>query len=210
MSGTAFVRFRGPVSITVGARQLVCPADRLSLSGIQLYSPVHESAGSFMRLSFELEPLGTLEVDGYLISSVKVKGHHRWHVQFHNVHEHIAGKLVKWADLRAAPAAPHEVVKRRKPDLRRKRPTRETKKMPTVAPAPGGVGPEVPPRDGAAATTFAVRAEPAWSEQRAGSEVETSPALPVVALPDEPPRVGVPRPQREEPVFFESDTTPVG
>ncbi len=122
--------------------------------------------------------------------------------------EQIAGKLVKWADLRATPAAPHEVVERRKPDLRRKRPTRETKKMPTVAPAREGAGPEAPPR--AASTMFAMRAEPAWNEQSAGSEAETSPALPVVVLPDEPPRVGVPRPQREEPTFFESDTTPVG
>ena len=210
VSGTAFVRFRGPVSIHVGARELVCPADRLSLSGIQLYSPVHESAGSFMRLSFELDQLGPLEVDGYLISSVRVKDHHRWHVQFHNVHEQIAGKLVQWADLRATPAEPHQALERRKPDLRRKRPTRETQRMPTVAPAREGAGPGAPPRAGAAATTFAVHAEPAWSAQRAGSETETSPALPAVVLPDEPPRVGVPRPQREEPAFFESDTTPVG
>jgi hypothetical protein len=183
VSGTAFVRFRGQISIHVGARQLVCPADRLSLSGIQLYSPIHESAGSFMRLGFELDRVGPLEVDGYLVSSVKVKGHFRWHVQFHNVHEQIASKLVQWAEVRTTPARPHKAVEGA-PDGER----RDTRKLPTMAPP---------------------RVEPAWIEQSGTSEAETAPSLPAVVLPDDSPRVGVPRPAREEPAFLESDTTPV-
>jgi len=48
-------------------------------------------------------------------------------------------------------------------------------------------------------------------EHRAGSNDDTAPSLPIVVLPDDDPlRVGVPRPPRKEPEFFESDTTPVG
>jgi len=183
MSGTNNGQFREKVTVHVGDRRLVCPADRLSVTGIRLYSPVREEAGRFMRLSFTLDRVGLLVVDGYLISAVKVRDHYIWNVQFHNVHARIAEKLVCWAEGGHAPVSrPGEAA----PDgptapaaIQQKR---TTQKLPTVA------------------------REPVWrQEQRASSEAETEPSLPAVLM-SPGPRPGEDR----EPVFFESDTTPVG
>jgi hypothetical protein len=152
------------------------------VTGIQLYSPVHEESGRFMRLTFILERVGLIVVDGYLVSSVKVKvqssDHYIWNVQFHSVPASIADKLVDWAEGRIAAQAAR---------IRRK----TTRDLPTVA----------PPRE------ERVRA---WrgpgAERRESPTRPVAPAVPAVARGKRPSR---PQQPVEEPSHFDSDTTPV-
>jgi PilZ domain len=97
------VPFKVKTIAYMGHRQLVCVGLSLSCEGMQIYAPVQEKLGQYIRLVFSLGQDQWLDVDALLISQTRRKEHYLWGLSFINVSVQAGQQLAAFVERGKAP-----------------------------------------------------------------------------------------------------------